>query len=92
MGMIYIIIKKTDQTRAARLCCKGVGLGPFPSDSLEPQSCDFDEIAHIKPLCGVESLHKCSNCKEFLRKSKNSHFLVIFANFNHVSQITVIRF
>ena len=37
---------------------KGVGLGLFSSDSLESESYDFDEIAHIKPLYGVERLHK----------------------------------
>ena len=39
---------------------KGVGLGLFPFDSLESQSCDSDEIAHIKPLYGVERLHESS--------------------------------
>ena len=32
----------------------------FPSDSLESQSYEFDEIAHLKPLYGVERLHKSS--------------------------------
>ena len=31
------------------ICGKGVGLGLFPSDSLESQSCDFDAFAHIGP-------------------------------------------
>ena len=39
---------------------KGVGLGFFPSDLLESQSYDFDEIAHIKPLYSVERLYKSS--------------------------------
>ena len=39
---------------------KGVGLGLFPSDSLESQPYDFDKIAHIKPLYCVERLHKRS--------------------------------
>ena len=38
------------------MCGKGVDLGLFPSHSLESQSYDFDEIAHIKPLYGVEGL------------------------------------
>ena len=40
------------------MCGKGVGLGLFPYDSLESQSYEFDEIAHIKPLYDVERLHK----------------------------------
>ena len=42
------------------MCGKVVGLGLFPSDSLENQSLDFDEIAHSRPLYGVERLHKSS--------------------------------
>ena len=37
-----------------RMCGKGVGLVLFPSDSIEFQSNDFDEITYIKPLNGVE--------------------------------------
>ena len=40
------------------MCGKGVSLGLSPSDALEFQSYDFDEIAHIKSLYGVERLHK----------------------------------
>ena len=32
----------------------------FISDSLESQSCDFDEIANMKSLYSVERLHKGS--------------------------------
>ena len=42
------------------MCGKGVGLGLLPFDSLESQSYDFDEIAHIKPVQGVERLHESS--------------------------------
>ena len=42
------------------MCEKGVGLGLFPSDSLESQSYDFDENVHIKPLHSVERLQKSS--------------------------------
>ena len=42
------------------MCGKGVGLGLLPSDSLESQSYDFDEIAHIKPFYCVESPYKSS--------------------------------
>ena len=31
-------------------------MGCFPSDSLESQSCEFDETAHIKPFYGVEDM------------------------------------
>ena len=42
------------------MCGKRVGLGLFPSESLEWQSYHFDEITHIKPLYVVERLHKIS--------------------------------
>ena len=38
-----------------RICGKGVGLGLFPSDSLQSQSYEFIEIAHIGPYYGVEN-------------------------------------
>ena len=37
----------------SRICGKGVGLGLFPSDSLQSQSYEFIEIAHIGPYYGV---------------------------------------
>ena len=40
------------------MCGKGAGLGIFPSDSLQSQSYDFDEIAHIKSLYGAGRHHK----------------------------------
>ena len=52
----YSIIKFNQ----SRMCGKRVRLGPFPSDSLESQSYDFDEIAYTKPLYGVERLHENS--------------------------------
>ena len=42
------------------MCGKGVAIGLSPFDSLESQSYDFDKIAQIKPLYGVERLHKSS--------------------------------
>ena len=39
----------------SRICGKGVGLGLFPSDSLQSQSYEFIEIAHIGPYYGVEN-------------------------------------
>ena len=53
----------------SRMCGKGIGLGCFPSNSLESQSYDFDEIAHMKPLYGVEN-----SKKKFLRKPKKAKF------------------
>ena len=44
----------------SRMSGRGVGLVLFPSDSLEPQSYDFDEIANIRLLYGVERRHKSS--------------------------------
>ena len=38
----------------SRICGKGVGLGLFPSDSLESQSYEFIEVAHIGTYYGVE--------------------------------------
>ena len=38
----------------SRICGKGVGLGLFPSESLQSQPYEFDEIAHIGPCYGVE--------------------------------------
>ena len=63
----------------SRMCGKGVGLGLFPSDSLESQSYDFDEIAHIRPLYW---------CRDKVRLITVC-FLVFFG---FVSQIPVIRF
>ena len=42
------------------MCGKEVSLGLFPSDSLESQPYAVDEIAHIKPLYGVERFHERS--------------------------------
>ena len=44
----------------SRICGKGVGLSLFPSDSLESQSNEFFEIAHIGPYYGVEN-----DCRKF---------------------------
>ena len=43
-----------------RICGKGVGLGLFPSDSLQSQSYEFIEISHIGPYYGVEN-----DCRKF---------------------------
>ena len=44
----------------SRICGKGVGLGLFPSDSLQSQSYELIEIAHIGPYYGVEN-----DCRKF---------------------------
>ena len=58
-------------------------MGLFPSDSLQSQSYEFIEIAHIGPYYGVEN--DCRNFRSnrmntFCRnqKSKNGGFLAIF--------------
>ena len=48
----------------SRMRGKRVGLVLFPSDLLELKSYDFNEVAHIKLLYGVERLHK-SFCKSY---------------------------
>ena len=37
--------------------CEGVRLRPFPSDSLETQSYDFDEIAHMETCKVTWTMH-----------------------------------
>ena len=51
LGLVQVLInirflKKFDEDQS-RICGKGVGLGLFPSDSLQSQSYEFIEIAHI---------------------------------------------
>ena len=78
----------------SRICGKGVGLGLFPTDSLQSQSYEFIEIAHIEPYYGVEM-----TVEIFVRivwtvfeKIEKWRFLAIFGNFGYVSHIPVIRF
>ena len=51
----------------SRICGKGVGLGFFPSDSLQSQSHQFIGIAHIGPYYGVKN-----DCRNFLSNRMNS--------------------
>ena len=51
----------------SRICGKGVGLGLFPSDSLQSQSYQFIGIAHIGPYYGVEN-----DCRNFRSNRMNS--------------------
>ena len=71
-----ICLKKSQ----SRICGKGVGLGVIPSDSLESQSYEFIETAHIEPYYGVGN-----DCRKFpsnrldsfcenRKKSKNGCF------------------
>ena len=81
----------------SRLCGKGVGLGHFPPDSLESQSYEFIEIAHIGPYYGVENdcrkfrSNRMERFRENRKKSENSCFLAIFGLILAVSLIPVIR-
>ena len=50
----------------SRICGKGVGLGLFPSDSLQSQSHQFIGIAHIGPYYGVEN-----DCRNFSSNRMN---------------------
>ena len=79
-----------------RICGKGVVLGLFPSDSLQSQSYEIIEIAHIGPYYyGVENFVRIvwTVFVKIKKKSKNgcffSHFWVIFG---YVSHIPVLRF
>ena len=58
----------------SRICGKGVGLGLFPSVSLESQSYEIDEISHITLLYDVERLYESSfkSLKICLTKSKKA--------------------
>ena len=51
----------------SRICGKGVGLGLSPSDSLQSQSYEIIEIAHIGPYFGVEN-----DCRKFRSNRKDS--------------------
>ena len=65
----------------SRICCEGVGLGLFLSHSLESQSYEFIEIAHIGPYY-VEWLENFVRIVwsfwENRKKSKHGCFLAIF--------------
>ena len=60
------------------------GLGLFPSDSLQSQSYEFIEIAHIGPYYGVENdcrnfrSNRMDSFRENRKKSKSGCFLAIF--------------
>ena len=106
----HCIVKPQDRSRVfrsspkinsnqSRICGKGVGLGLFPSDSLQSQSYQFIGIAHIGPYYGLEN--DCINFRsnrmncfsKNQKKSKNDCFFGDFwANFGYVSHIPAIRF
>ena len=64
------------------MCGKGDGLGRFPSDSLETQSYQFDEIAHRTLICRmtVENFVRIvwTVFEKIEKKTKTGRFLVIF--------------
>ena len=77
-------VAKYSKKHQSGICSKGVGLGLFPSDSLQSQSYEFIEIAHIGPYYGVEN-----DCRKFRsnrmdsfcknqKSQKNDCFLTIF--------------
>ena len=53
MKIVWTVLKKCEifiersEEKLSRICGKGVGLGFFPSDSLQSQLYEFIEIAHI---------------------------------------------
>ena len=64
----------------SRICGKGIGLGLFPSDSLQSQSYQFIGIAHIGPYNSVENDYRNFRSNRMNRfgkskkKSKNGCF------------------
>ena len=79
----------------SRICGKEVGLGLFPSDSLQSKSYQFFEIAHIGPDYGVENDYRkvrsnriesfCEN-----QKSQKMAFYHFWVNFGYISHIPAI--
>ena len=74
----------------SRICGKGIGLGLFPPESLQSQSYEFIEIAHIGPYYGVETdcgkfrSNRMNSFRENQKKLKNgffAHFGLILAMF-----------
>ena len=58
MGLKWLFcFYSQEKYNQSRMYGKVIPLGLFPSNLLESQSYDFDEIAHIKPSY-VEKLHK----------------------------------
>ena len=60
------------------MCGKEVGSGFFPSDSLESQSYDFDEIAHIRPYIVISFVRIVWTVFDKIGKISKLPFLVIF--------------
>ena len=72
---------KTSFENQSGICGKGVGLGLFPSDSLESQSFELIEIAHTAPYYGVENdcrKFRSNRMEFFLRKSKKAEKWLFF--------------
>ena len=89
-------VSVTTLENQSRICGKGVGLGFFPSDSLETQSYEFIETAHIGPYYGVKNACRkfrsnrmdgfCENQKES-KLAVFGHFWIIFAYVSHIPAI-----
>ena len=74
----YVNVSALNQSR---ICGKRVCLGLFPSDSLESQSYEVIEIAHIGPYYGVEN--DCRNFRSnrmdsFCKNQKKSKMAVFW--------------
>ena len=90
-------VSVTTLENQSHICGKGVGLGLFPSDSLQSQLYEIIKIPHIGPYYGVKNACRkfrsnrmdsfCENQKE----SKLAVFGHFWINFGYVSHIPAIR-
>ena len=83
----------------SRICGKGVSLDLFPSDSLQYQSYQFIEIAHIGPYYGEQNDRRnfrFESYEQFYQKLNKVEKWLFFGHFwvnlGYVSHIPVIRF
>ena len=81
----------------SRIFGEGVGLGLFPSDSLESHSYDIIEIAHIGPYYGVENdcrkfrSNRLDSFSENQKISKMAVFWPFWDTFGNVSHIPTLQ-
>ena len=63
----------------SRICGNVVGLGLFPSDSLQSQLYEFIEIAYIGPYNGVENFSRnfCSSRMDSFCKNQKSQKMAV---------------
>ena len=90
-------LKLENKSNQSRICGKGVGLGLFPSDSLQSQLYEFIEIAHMDHtmVYNLTVEYFVRTVRQFLRKSKKVEKRLFFghfrANFGYVSHIRAIQ-